>query len=342
MNKDYVFVDTSVFCKANYFVKDGIIAQFFQLHDKGRIVLLMPTITKLEVQRNYKKDLAENFERLAKLHKLKNIAAYNLHLMDDEEITQEVEDKISEMMKHAYELDYSYCQDVASVFERYFGKLFPFACKGKEKEFPDAFVLQALEKYAADNHIAKIIVLSQDADMKEYESSVLDTSVDYKEYLSHKLKEDADLSGLEAALKKSLPSIKENLKDKIERLLDNPSTYQEVINFNEVSYVDLRWLDVKADAKRLYITFIDDHMIEADLHARVEYSVNVEYLDSESSFYDREYDQWLARNYVNHDIDGDDEIIVKLAYSIEKHTLEVRDYGIGELEDAINGRGDWD
>ena len=40
MEKDYVFVDTSVFCKANYFVKDGTIRHLFQLHDKGRIILL--------------------------------------------------------------------------------------------------------------------------------------------------------------------------------------------------------------------------------------------------------------------------------------------------------------
>lgn len=52
-----MFVDTSVFCKANYFVKDGNIRHLFQLHDKGRIILLMPTITKREVQNHYKQDL---------------------------------------------------------------------------------------------------------------------------------------------------------------------------------------------------------------------------------------------------------------------------------------------
>lgn len=57
MEKDYVFVDTSVFGKANYFVKDGNIRHLFQLHDKGIIILLMPTITKREVQKHYKQDL---------------------------------------------------------------------------------------------------------------------------------------------------------------------------------------------------------------------------------------------------------------------------------------------
>lgn len=46
MEKDFVFVDTSVFCKANYFVKDGTISHLFQLHDKGRILLLMQLLQK--------------------------------------------------------------------------------------------------------------------------------------------------------------------------------------------------------------------------------------------------------------------------------------------------------
>ena len=91
---------------------------------------------------------------------------------------------------------------------------YPFAGKGKEKEFPDAFVLQTLEKYAADNQIKKVIVLSEDGDMTDYQSPVLDTSEDYKMYLSRKLKEDADLSGFEEALNDSLPNLERliNLK----------------------------------------------------------------------------------------------------------------------------------
>lgn len=41
MEKDYVFVDTSVFCKAYYFVKDGNIRHLFQLHDNNTLLILM-------------------------------------------------------------------------------------------------------------------------------------------------------------------------------------------------------------------------------------------------------------------------------------------------------------
>lgn len=135
MEKDFVFVDTSVFCKANYFVKDGTISHLFQLHDKGRILLLMPTITKREVQKNYRQDLVEQFDKLSRLHKLKNIEAYNLPVMNKDDICKEVNCKISEMMNHVCELDYSYCQDVETIFEKYFEREYPFAGKGKEKEF---------------------------------------------------------------------------------------------------------------------------------------------------------------------------------------------------------------
>lgn len=273
MEKDFVFVDTSVFCKANYFVKDGTISHLFQLHDKGRILLLMPTITKREVQKNYRQDLVEQFDKLSRLHKLKNIEAYNLPVMNKDDICKEVNCKISEMMNHVCELDYSYCQDVETIFEKYFEREYPFAGKGKEKEFPDAFVLQTLEKYAADNQIKKVVVLSEDGDMTDYQSPVLDTSEDYKMYLSRKLKEDADLSGFEEALNDSLPNIEHQLNLKVEALLTNPGTYQEVINLNEVSDVSLNGFEVILNSNDYYITSINEHSIDIDLHAKVDFSV---------------------------------------------------------------------
>lgn len=338
MEKDYVFVDTSVFCKANYFVKDGTISHLFQLHDKGRIILLMPTITKREVQKRYKQDLDEQFDKLSKLHKLKNIEAYNLPVMNKDDIYKEVNSKISEMMNHVCELDYSYCQDVETIFEKYFDKQYPFAGKGKEKEFPDAFALQAIEKYAADNQIKKVIVLSEDGDMTGYQSPVLDTSEDFKMYLSRKLKEDADLSGFEEALNDSLPNIEHQLNLKVEALLSNPGSYQEVINLNEVRDVSLHGFKVILNSNDCYITSINEHSIDIDLHAKVDFSVSVEYLDLETSYYDREYDQWLVRNFVFDNIVRSDNIVVKLKYSIDMLHLEVSDYGIDNLEDEINGR----
>lgn len=338
MEKDFVFVDTSVFCKANYFVKDGTISHLFQLHDKGRILLLMPTITKREVQKNYRQDLVEQFDKLSRLHKLKNIEAYNLPVMDKDDICKEVNCKISEMMNHVCELDYSYCQDVETIFEKYFEREYPFAGKGKEKEFPDAFALQAIEKYAADNQIKKVIVLSEDGDMAGYQSPVLDTSEDYKMYLSRKLKEDADLSGFEEALNDSLPNLERQINLKVEALLTNPGTYQEVINLNEVSDVSLNGFEVILNSKDYYITSINEHSIDIDLHAKVDFSVCVEYLDLESSYYDREYDQWLVRNFEFNNIVRSDNIVVQLKYSIDMLHLEVIDYGIDNLEDEINGR----
>lgn len=338
MEKDFVFVDTSVFCKANYFVKDGTISHLFQLHDKGRILLLMPTITKREVQKNYRQDLVEQFDKLSRLHKLKNIETYNLPVMNKDDICKEVNCKISEMMNHVCELDYSYCQDVETIFEKYFEREYPFAGKGKEKEFPDAFALQAIEKYAADNQIKKVIVLSEDGDMTGYQSPVLDTSEDFKMYLSRKLKEDADLSGFEEALNDSLPNIEHQLNLKVEALLTNPGTYQEVINLNEVRDVSLHGFKVTLNSNDCYITSINEHSIDIDLHAKVEFSVSVEYLDLETSYYDREYDQWLFRNFEFNNIVRSDNIVVQLKYSIDMLYLEVIDYGIDNLEDEINGR----
>ncbi|MFK2325005.1 PIN domain-containing protein [Bacteroides fragilis] len=48
-------------------------------------------------------------------------------------------------------IGYDYCRDVESVFEKYFKQEKPFGAKGKDKEFPDAFVLTSLEALQKTN-----------------------------------------------------------------------------------------------------------------------------------------------------------------------------------------------
>ena len=52
------------------------------------------------------------------------------------------------------------------MFDKYFKKTKPFGSNGKSKEFPDAFVLAALEKYAIKHYIDQIVVFSSDKDIK--------------------------------------------------------------------------------------------------------------------------------------------------------------------------------
>ena len=118
----------------------------------------------------------------------------------------------------------------------------------------------------------------------------------------------------------------------------NYSVAELRINLNEVSDVSLNGFEVTLNSDDCYITSINEHSIDIDLHAKVEFSVSVKYLDLESSYYDREYDQWLFRNFEFNNIVRSDNIVVKLKYSIDMLHLEVSDYGIDNLEDEINGR----
>ena len=67
----------------------------------------------------------------------------------------------------------SYASDLLDiVIDKYFAKEIPFGDKGKDKEFPDAFILVSLEKYAKNNSIEKIQLFSADRDMKEFNSTL--------------------------------------------------------------------------------------------------------------------------------------------------------------------------
>lgn len=87
-------------------------------------------------------------------------------------------------------IGYDYCNDVEGIFKKYFNSEKPFGKKGKQKEFPDAFVLSALEQYAKKNRIENIILLSHDGDMFDYKSDVL-IQKEIGEYLNGILKEIA-------------------------------------------------------------------------------------------------------------------------------------------------------
>ena len=192
----------------------------------------------------------------------------------------------------------------------------------------------------AINHPKKNVLMKALGASEKQELDIFDVdpNVDAILLVTDGLTNMLTMDQVEKVLNDALPNIEYQLNQKVEALLTNPGTYQEVINLNEVRDVSLHGFKVTLNSNDCYITSINEHSIDIDLHAKVEFSVSVEYLDIESSCYDREYDQWLVRNYEFNNIVRSDNIVVKLKYSIDMLHLEVRDYGIDNLEDEINGR----
>ena len=121
----------------------------------------------------------------------------------------------------------------------------------KKDEFPDAFALAALEKYAGEiKH--SIIVLSQDPDMAGYESEAISCQ-DCGEYVSKKLAEGHALSALDEKLKEEKASLEEDIKKQVADYLDDFRLYLTCLRLMDVSDHSVREVEVEKD-KVLLIT----------------------------------------------------------------------------------------
>ena len=178
---DYVFIDTSVLMQESYFKSTSRIAQLFDLASKGYIKILLPIITKQEWIKHIKESTYIKFDDVKrKLQLLGNLPNVLKFVDDFEKSTSTyaniVVDSIdTQILNGKVEvIDYSFFSDTLSdVFDKYFKKTKPFGSNGKSKEFPDAFVLAALEKYAVQHSIDQIVVFSSDKDIQQYVSDKL-------------------------------------------------------------------------------------------------------------------------------------------------------------------------
>lgn len=173
----YVFIDTSVFQEEGFFKPSGKVSKLFNLAENGKLNILMPEITRQEWLKHYKQNAklpCKEFKRKAELLGDTSKIRDAINIIDSIDSEALIEESLSEHIKKSRVnvIGYDYCRDVESVFEKYFKQEKPFGAKGKDKEFPDAFVLTSLEAFAKDKHIRHIIILSKDADMNEYESKV--------------------------------------------------------------------------------------------------------------------------------------------------------------------------
>lgn len=78
MQKDIVFIDTSVFIKEKYFIEGNAICTLFRLAKEEIIDLVSTDITNQEILRHMRKDCMEAFSKMKKqCNVLRNISIYN-------------------------------------------------------------------------------------------------------------------------------------------------------------------------------------------------------------------------------------------------------------------------
>lgn len=334
MEKDVVFIDTSVFKANNYFSATSKINKLAELASKKRISIVLTSITKAEIIKHLTRDIESARKSVRKKDNevLRNIKGTNdyysaLDSLDAEKTATEMVNTFVKRSE-AYVIGLEYCKDIDEIFRKYFKQEFPFSEK-KQKEFPDAFALAALEGYNQSRRY-KIIVLSTDPDMQNYESDEL-LAVDYKKYISDKISEDVDLSALYTELSSSSDRLKDEFKNKIEEFLDDQSLYYDKIENGDIHYISVGNVQVDFNADEVYINESNDDSIEFELEIHVDYKVSISYDDYTNAIYDNEDKEWYGAEYTIDDFAETGSTIISLKFDKQSKDIEIIEADYGDL-----------
>lgn len=340
---DTVFIDTSVFIAENYFAPGNRIHTLMRLAEEGKINLVLSEITVQEVRKHIKSSVREAWKQFDPVCKIfrnrEEIDTWRKSTNDKKEIDYYLS-KLDSFLKspNIKVLDYSYNNNTAKVFTAYFNRQKPFGEGMKKDEFPDAFVLAALEKYASEiKH--SIIVLSQDPDMAGYKSEVLSCQ-DCGEYVSKKLAEGHALSALEEILKEEKTSLEEEIKKQVVNYLDDFRLYLTCLRLMDVSDHAVKEVDVDLDTNNYEVLSINDECIELELHPDVAFTVDVDYVNYDYAQYDREDGVWYGTENEVYEVNGSTEInlVLRFFYQADDNMepeLEIADLDMTALMDVI-------
>ena len=166
-----LYIDTQVFVQNRCRFDTQAFTRLLDTFVKGGIRLLIPEMMERELLRKFDEQAIKAAQDLIKAHKIHPVASLSLiELPTEEELQakcyQEMVRQWETFKQHFTVEKLSLVGDLNNVVNWYFRKEPPFSNPKKPKEFPDAFILSALEHYHKE-HKANIAVVSGDGDFQE-------------------------------------------------------------------------------------------------------------------------------------------------------------------------------
>jgi len=165
-----LYIDTEFFKRHGLRFDTNVFDNFTNTFTKGGVRLLVPAIMERELFRHFKQEAEKVTESVTKAHEAYPIDNLSLaELPSQEELkTKCIEEMVrqwSSFKKHFVEEALPITGNLEDVVDWYFDVSPPFS-KKKSKEFPDAFIISALDQYHKQHH-ANIAVISSDTDFEQ-------------------------------------------------------------------------------------------------------------------------------------------------------------------------------
>lgn len=296
-----VFIDTCCFISKHFNFGINSLGRTETYIDEGKIHLLMPDITKSEIENKIKKTSEEAHSQLKKLFtkddsiKILTVAdglAYSgkPQIPSAEEIYNKIHGKFSEFIGYPnVEIVSTETVNPKIIFDNYFNSLPPFDKESKKFEFPDAFVLEAINNISQSRQ-QDLYVISSDPDLISY--------TELHENLIH-LKNINNLNSLIIHNDEELKAPAQ-FADKVFNFLETEITKEALNHFEHAEYIasdisDGIFEDVislvtvhSVEISGKNILNVTDTNAEFEVIFRVTLTIDFSVPDHENAIYDRE------------------------------------------------------
>jgi|SRR5690625_249732 len=274
-----IFLDTSIFVSNNFW-EGKRIKEIFHLAEKGDVQIILPEIIYDEIKNILSRKLDDEYQNFRnKMKILRSIPSLSSRFehFSREDAKKEIFKIVDQKFQQSKVEIIPYMNmDVKEIFEAYFNQEPPFGPNNNKKhEFPDAFALKMLEKWAEEKG-EKILLFSQDKDMTSYTSQFLEVR-DFATFVDEKVRQQIpeDIQNqIEDFILHQNSCLKSEIKDWVEYQLDDSGAYYEHTNYLDVH--DLTIENVTIDILDYKITnTVKNRKIFVEVMAAIHYEVEV-------------------------------------------------------------------
>ena len=340
LKKDIVFVDACIFIREQYFKKDNRLNTLVHLHEAGLLDFISTDITINEVQKHFINDIKSIYSSLIRDNNELQKKGVELSLNIDPEldICKYCNEIFSKFIRRTstFVISYGELTNIQPIFAKYFKQEAPFST-GKKDEFPDAFALGLLEAYCQKYKLGKIIILSEDNDLKNYKSPYLEYK-DYKQYITEKSAEKSTLDSIAQILKDEANGYIEIIKEDLSELLMDGDIYVNLLQSTDINDIDIKSIDVNVKTNDYSIVRQTEDYYILEVPVDISFDVEIEYVDYTYSTYDKEDHVWYNEEIEHYIASNHRTIAMPLSYHKAKNEqqpfITMEDF---DIEDALDG-----
>jgi hypothetical protein len=333
-----IFLDTQVFEAASFNFKMTALVSLVEQVQKGTVRLILTDITVREVKARIEKVVAAQLEGITKFKRnarvLRSSAlpeAKAVLDLDEQKVVADLHQQFDEFLRESKsEIIDTSALPAGPVFEQYFAGKPPFGSGDKKSEFPDAFVVEALGKWAKEN--GALFVISGDEPFRDA------CRAHDRVYASAKLSTLLDRIMFDAAIG---AFIREQTLERIDDIRE-----QAKEEFQDRMYnVDDEWGDAEMVVQSLElegepeILEADEDSATVEVHFQGKFDAHLSYDDSSSGVYDSETksQMFMERRRETQELEEEFVVEVKVKFKIfDPDSFEIEEVALQHPDESYS------